>query len=161
MTIERKIASIFRLNDETWKHHANPLSVISRNTALPILIIACWSRIWLGWWAVVPVILALVWTWLNPRLFSIPDSFDHWSSKAVFGERLWLNRDQVPIPIHHRKTPNILSAVSGIGMLLVIWGVIFFEVWPTLLGAVIIYMSKLWFLDRMVWLYADMKTDSV
>lgn len=47
MTIERKIASFFRLNDETWKRHANPWSVISRNTVLPLLIIAFWSRIWL------------------------------------------------------------------------------------------------------------------
>lgn len=87
MTIERKIASFFRLNDETWKRHANPWSVISRNTVLPLLIIAFWSRIWLSWWALIPVFLATAWTWLNPRLFSEPDSFENWCSKAVFGER--------------------------------------------------------------------------
>ena len=156
MTIERIIASLFCLDDGTWKRHANPWSVISRNTALPLLIIAFWSRVWFGWWALIPVFLAFVWTWLNPRLFSEPDSFDHWSSKAVFGERFWLNRDCVPVPLHHRRVPNILSAISGIGMLLVIWGVIFFEIWPTLLGAVLIYLGKLWFLDRMVWLFEDM-----
>ncbi|PKL59860.1 MAG: hypothetical protein CVV33_05680 [Methanomicrobiales archaeon HGW-Methanomicrobiales-4] len=159
MTIERKIASLFRLDDDTWNRHANPWSVISRNTTLPLLIIAFWSRVWFGWLALISVFLALAWTWLNPRLFSEPDSFDHWSSKAVFGERLWLNRDQVPIPLHHRRVPNILSVVSGIGMLLVIWGVIFFEIWPTLLGATVIYLSKLWFLDRMVWLWEDMNAD--
>lgn len=156
MTLERKMASLFRLDDETWNRHANPMSVISRNTALPLLIISFWSRVWLGWWALIPVILALVWIWVNPRLFSVPDSFDHWTSKAVFGERIWLNRDQVPVPINHRKAPHILSAVSGIGMLLVIWGVYALEIWPTLLGAVMVYLSKLWFLDRMVWLFEDM-----
>lgn len=155
MTLERKITSILRLDDEVWKRHANPLSVISRNTVLPFLIIAFWSRVWLGWWALIPVFLAMAWTWLNPRLFSAPDSFDHWTSKAVMGERLWLNRDQVPVPIRHQRAPNILSAVSGIGMLLVIWGVLFYEIWPTILGAATIYMSKLWFLDRMVWLWED------
>lgn len=31
------------------------------------------------------------------------------------------------------------------------------QVWPTLLGAVMVYCGKLWFLDRMVWLYEKMK----
>jgi|GEM_PF-3630839 len=31
------------------------------------------------------------------------------------------------------------------------------EIWPTLFGAVTIYLGKLWFVDRMVWLYHDMK----
>jgi len=156
MTLERKLASLFRMDDETWNRHANPWSVISRNTALPLLIIAFWSRVWLGWYALIPVIIALVWTWINPRLFSVPDSFDHWSSKAVFGERVWLNRDQVPVPVHHRRAPHILSAISAVGMLLVIWGVLALDTWPTLLGAVMVYLGKLWFLDRMVWLYLDM-----
>jgi len=161
MTIERTIASFFRLDDDTWKRHANPWSVISRNTALPLLIIAFWSRLWLGCLALIPIFLAVVWTWLNPRLFSEPDSFDHWSSKAVFGERLWLNRDRVPVPIRHRRVPNVLSVISGIGMLLVIWGVCYFEIWPTILGVVLIYLGKLWFLDRMVWLWEDMAEEEI
>ena len=34
MTLERKIASAFRMDDETWKRHANPWSVWTRNTVL-------------------------------------------------------------------------------------------------------------------------------
>lgn len=160
MTIERNIASFFQLDDTTWRRHANPWSVISRNTVLPLLIIAFWSRIWLSWWALIPVLLALAWAWFNPRLFSEPDSFDSWSSRAVFGERFWLNRDQVPVPVHHRKVPHLLSVVSGIGMLLVIPGVYLQEIWPTLLGCVMVYAGKLWFLDRMVWLWEDMKEEN-
>lgn len=160
MTIERTIAAYFRLDDETWKRHANPWSVITRNTALPLLIIAFWSRVWLGWLAIILVLCAIAWIGLNPRLFSVPDSFDHWSSKAVFGGRLWLNRDLVPVPVHHRRVPHILSAISGIGMLLVIWGVFALEIWPTVLGAMLIYMGKLWFLDRMVWLFSDMHEEA-
>ena len=52
---------------ETWLRHAHPWSVVLRNTVLPILIIMFWSRMWLGWWAVLPVALALLWTWFNPR----------------------------------------------------------------------------------------------
>ena len=28
-----------------------------RNTVLPLLIIAFWSPLWLGWWALVPIVL--------------------------------------------------------------------------------------------------------
>jgi hypothetical protein len=74
----------------------------------------------------------------------------------VFGERIWLNRDTVPVPVHHRTAPNILSAISGIGMLFIFWGVIFFDLWPTVLGMALVYSGKLWFLDRMAWLWEDM-----
>lgn len=145
------------MDNATWLRHANPWSVLLRFTVLPILIIAFWSRFWLGGWVVVPVFLALLWTWVNPRIFSVPQSLDHWTSKAVLGERAWLNRDVVPVPVYHRTVPNILSAVSGIGMLFVLWGVLVFDPWPTIFGTMIVYLGKVWFLDRMVWLWADMQ----
>jgi hypothetical protein len=157
VTIERKIAGIFAMDDEAWLRHANPWSVALRNTVLPILVIAFWSRLWLGWYAAVPVALALLWTWYNPRIFPAPASLDHWASKAVMGERVWLNRDRVPVPEHHRAVPHILSGIAGTGMLLVFWGVFAFDPWPALSGMVLVYCGKLWFLDRMAWLWEDMK----
>jgi hypothetical protein len=41
--------------------------------------------------------------------------------------------------------------------MLVIWGVYRLDAFATILGTVIAYMGKLWFLDRMVWLWEDMK----
>src|SRR5690606_28428465 len=96
--------------------------------------------------------------WLNPRLFARPRSTDNWASKSVLGERVWLNRDRVPVPPHHRRFPHILNGLAAVGAVVVIWGVTSLQVWPTLLGAVVVYFSKLWFLDRMVWLYEEMKT---
>jgi hypothetical protein len=95
--------------------------------------------------------------WLNPRIFPKPQSTKNWASKGVFGERVWLNRNQIPVPLHHRTLPNLLSVVSAVGMVFVIWGVSAIAIWPTLLGATVVYLSKLWFIDRMVWLYEDMK----
>lgn len=43
------------------------------------------------------------------------------------------------------------------GMLFVIWGVFMFDPWPTLFGVVVVDLSKLWFVDRMVWLWNDMQ----
>ncbi len=54
MTFERTIARLFRMDDATWLRHANPWSVILRFTVLPLLILAFWSRLWLGWWAGYP-----------------------------------------------------------------------------------------------------------
>lgn len=157
MTWESKIAGAFSLNEATWMRHANPWSVWTRNTALPLLILAVWSRVWLSEWALIPIIGAMLWIWLNPRIFSQPNSTNSWASKAVLGERVWLNRDQVPVPPHHHFVPHILSSIAAIGMLFVIWGLVFLQIWPTLLGTALIYLGKLWFLDRMVWLYQDMK----
>jgi len=160
MTIERTIAKAFALDDAAWRRHASPWSVVLRNTVLPVLVLAFFSRLWLGWWAVVPVCLALLWAWLNPRIFREPATFDHWASKAVLGERVWLNRDAVPVPARHRVVPNILSVVSGAGMLFVLWGLLVFDVWPILFGMALVYCGKLWFLDRMVWLWEDMKEEN-
>ncbi|OPX64882.1 MULTISPECIES: DUF6653 family protein [unclassified Methanoregula] len=159
MTLERNIAKAFALDDMTWRRHANPWSVALRNTALPLLVLAIWSRLWLGWYALIPLAIAILWIWYNPRIFPEPTSFDHWASKAVFGERVWLNRDSVPVPAHHRKVPKVLSAVSGIGMLFVFWGILVFDPWPTLFGMALVYAGKLWFLDRMAWLWEDMRNN--
>jgi hypothetical protein len=157
MTLEQKIARLFALDDATWRRHANPWSVALRNTVLPLLVVAFWSRVWIGWWALVPVSLALLWTWYNPRIFLEPRSFDSWASRAVFGERVWLNRDHVPVPAHHRIVPSILSVVSFAGIIFVAWGVFFFDPWPALFGMTLVYCGKLWYLDRMAWLWEDMK----
>jgi hypothetical protein len=121
------------------------------------LILAGWSRVWIGWWAALPFGALLLWAWLNPRVFSPPAFTDSWAAKAAFGERVWLNRDRVSIPPHHRLAPRLLTVVALLGTALVIWGVVALAVWPTLLGAVLAYGGKLWFTDRMVWLYEDMK----
>ncbi len=158
MTLEKKISKIFKLNNnEAWLKHANPWSAYSRFSMLPLLAISFWSRVWLGWWALVPIIIVLLWLWLNPKIFSRAKSTNNWASKAVLGERVWMNRKETSIPKHHFYMPNILSVVGGIGMLPFIWGLYFLEVWPVIFGGVVIFISKLWFVDRMVWLYEDMK----
>ncbi len=156
-TLESRIARFFSMTDETWERHANPWSVWTRFTALPVLVAAIWSRVWIGPWAWGLTVLAILWIWVNPRMFRKPVSTDNWASKAVLGERVWINRKQIPVPEHHRIVPNLLSGVSGLGLPFLIWGLWELGIWPTVLGAVLIYAGKVWFLDRMVWLYEDMK----
>ncbi len=40
---------------------------------------------------------------------------------------------------------------------LVVWGIVTFSLWPTFLRGAVGYLGKLWFVDRMVWLFEDMK----
>ncbi len=158
MTLEARVARLFAMDDETWRRHANPWSVWTRSTALPLLILAAWSRIWVGGrGALFLGIVALLWTWLNPRLFSPPLTTRSWASRAVLGERVWLNRKNVPVPSHHRRLPHLLNTFAALGVLVVIFGVWHLLLWPTLTGVVIVFFAKFWYLDRMVWLYDEMK----
>ena len=54
------LARAFQMSPEVWARHANPLSVWTRYAALPVLIFAIWSRAWIGWWSVLPVLAVLV-----------------------------------------------------------------------------------------------------
>jgi hypothetical protein len=152
-TIER----FFRMDEATWLRHCNPWSVYTRMATLPLLIMAIVSRMWIGWWSLIPVILLLLWIWINPRAFPPPKRTDNWASKCVFGERVWLNRSEVPIPTQHHRMAILLSLVSGAGLPFLAWGLTALSLWPTILGATLVYAGKLWFLDRMVWLYEDMR----
>jgi len=157
MTVERKISKLFKLTDDNWMKHANPWSVWTRYSVLPIIVLAFWSRIWLGWWHLIPAIISLAWMFFNPVFFKKPKSTMNWASKSVLGERVYLNRDKIDIPKHHKLPPNILNAISLVGMILAIYGIVMLYVWPAILGIALAYSGKSWYLDRMVWLYEDMK----
>ena len=159
MTIEARIARAHRMDDAAWARHANPWSVWTRVPVLPLLALAVWSRAWIGWWAILPIVLLLAWAWVNPRAFPPPPSLDNWASRAVLGERLWLARAGAPVPPHHRVLPNVLSAVAAAGGLLLLYGLAGLVPWATLTGVAVAMLAKFWFLDRMVWLAADMADD--
>jgi len=157
MTLERKIAGMFKLTDENWMRHANPWSVWTRYSVLPIIVLAFWSRIWIGWWSVIPAVISLAWMYLNPVFFGRAKSTKNWASKAVLGERVWMNREEIVVPEYHKNVPKILNIISSVGMILSIWGIVILSLWPVILGVSLAYLGKSWYLDRMVWLYEDMK----
>ena len=121
-TVESRLAQVFRMSDEVWQRHANPWSVWTFST-LPLLILAIWSRVWLGHWAWALVGLSLLWLWVNPRYFDKPKSTRNWASMGVLGERVWLNRKNIDIPPRHRGTQYFKhtlckrSAVARLGPL--------------------------------------------
>lgn len=152
------LAKLMSMDEMAWRRHANPYSVWSRViTGLPTILAAVWCIQPLGLLSVPVIVVVLFWLWLNPRLFSVPSCTDNWASKVTFGERVWLNRSNIPIPEHHVNWAMYLSVFAGIGFLVAILGAYKNLVLPTVIGGIISWFSKMWFCDRMVWLYEDMK----
>ena len=153
------LASLMRMDDTVWDRHANGWSVWTRFFSLPLMLAAIWSHVWIGGiGATALVALVAFATWINPRLFPAPKTTDTWHAKATFGERVWLNRGRVPIPRHHAVMAHILAFGGAIGAVIALWSAFTTALWPMIFGATVVIFSKLWFLDRMVWLYEDMKT---
>ena len=48
---------------------------------------------------------------------------------------------------------TILQSIGGILLIISLWKL---EINLTIIGTLTIYLSKMWFLDRMVWIYEDM-----
>lgn len=157
MALEKGIAKVFGLEGDSWERHTNPWSIWTRFATLPFLILAVWSRIWIGWYCLIPIVVLIIWLLINPTLFKKPKSFDNWGAKSVFGERYWSERKKRPVPEHHNTPILILTILQTIGGILLIAGLWKLDIHLTVVGAVLTYMAKMWFLDRMVWIHEDMK----
>lgn len=153
----QRMEQMMGMDDAVWTRHASPWSVWTRIPILPVLALAIWSRVWLGWWCLVPIAALMVWIYFNPRVFPAPSHLNAWASKGVLGERVFLARKTNPIPPHHVTWGLLLSVVAGIGLIPLIYGLWALDLWLVVLGLVITVGGKLWFLDRMVWLLADMR----
>jgi hypothetical protein len=109
------------MSDLSWRRHANPWSVYTRLATVPVAAATGWSRVWIGEWAWAPGILIATWLWLNVRVFSPVTTPTAWASKAIFGERLWM--EGAALASSQRVLSRILVALGGASMLVLIFGV--------------------------------------
>ena len=77
----------------------DPWSVWTRLAAIPAFALAAWSRVWLGWWSLVPIVLVVIWLFLNVLVFPPILTPRNWASKGIYGENLWLAK-RAEIPEH-------------------------------------------------------------
>lgn len=155
-TLFQFIAAFFRMDERVWERHANPWSVWSRVATFPLFLLALWSAYWIGWYCLIPVTALSVWLWLNPRIFPPPASTQSWAARAVLGERVYLLRVMHPVPLEHTNVATLLGIGSAIGVLLTAAGLIAAEPFTFIAGGTMVMVFKLWFCDRMVWLFDEM-----
>ena len=156
MDIVKLSEKMMFMDDESWKRHANPWSVYTRFTTLPLISLAFWSREWFGVYSLIPIVLSIFWIWINPRFFSAPKNTDNWASRGTLGERIYLNRKTETIPLHHLRFCRILMVFSGLGLPFFFYGLYTLDLWVLVLGNLWVIVFKAWFVDRMVWLYLEM-----
>jgi hypothetical protein len=148
------IAKAFAMSDEAWRRHANPWSVYTRFAAIPAMILAIWSRVWIGWWALVPVAATIVWLWLNPHVFAAVTMPRSWAAKGIYGEKLWL-LERSKVPPGYLAVLRWLIVPAAVGLVLLAWGLVQLLVWPTAFGATLIVLAQLWRIDRLGLLYEE------
>ena len=153
MDIGHLAERLMGMNDRVWARHMNPLSVWTRLFSAPLWFLALWSYVWLGWLSLVPILIMAVWTYLNPRVFPRPRTLDAWGSKGVLGERVWLARKEMPLPAGFARAAFITSSLSGLFILCGFYGFITRDFWAAVLGWHAAVVAKIWFVDRMVWLW--------
>lgn len=152
----KSVATFFRLDDAGWERHANPWSVYTRIAIWPFLVIALWSFHWIGAYALIPLCAIALWAFVNPRAFPPPASTRSWASRAVLGERIYLARATAPLPNHHAMAANLLAGAGIAATVIMLAGLLTVNLPLYLAGAVTAFLTKMWFIDRMVWLFDDM-----
>ena len=158
LNLGKKIPSVFGLEGDSWMRHSNPASVWTRFGVLPMLIGSIWSRKWIGRRALVPLAGSSAWMLVNPLFFRQPQSTRNWASKAVFGERIWTERDRAELPDQfNSQAPVVATVYQGIGLAPLVYGLARLRGTPTVLGMLMVQGGKLWYLDRMVLLFEHMK----
>ncbi|GLZ79251.1 hypothetical protein Afil01_40580 [Actinorhabdospora filicis] len=146
------VAATFKMTDESWKRHANPWSVWTRFAAIPLMLLAIWSRDWLGWWCLAPIAVVMVWLWLNPRAFPPVEEPTSWAAKGIYGEKMWL-ADRSLVTGDHRGVQRLLVGLGVVALALIAWGLVALQVWPTVFGATLLIVGQLWRIDRLGRLY--------
>lgn len=100
------------------------------------------------------VAVVALWLWWNPHAFAPIDEPVAWSSRGIYGERLWL-RDRCGMPAGFAVVQRIwiIGTIAGVGLLG--WGLMILQLWPSVFGAVLISYGQLWRIDRLGLFYDE------
>lgn len=158
MDLLKAAEKLMSMDENSWQRHASPISVYSRFSILPLFTLTFAYREPLGWWTLAILILISIWTWLNPRLFPAPKRTHNWASMGTFGERIYLNRrHEKLIPSHHLRMCKLILVLQIIGLPFWFYSLYSMSYDLMALSTLWLMFTKTWFVDRMVWLYLDVK----
>lgn len=148
------------MTPDAWARHGNPKSVFSRIVGGTAVFFALWTPFWIGWWSVAPIMLAGFWVWLNPRLFRPPEHAEAWATRGVLGERAFLNRKEVAVPREFERVAWIATAIAIVFLVSAAHAFWQRDFWYAFVAWHAATLAKLWYCDRMVWLWDIMKERS-
>ena len=146
------------MKEKTWERHANPISGFTRIITYPFVYIPLWFLAEFledpltHWYVAVLGILVIIWFAVNPRLFKKPANFHHYMSRGVLGEKLWTEDRKKDT---FATTLSVLTAPFFFISLYTSYLQFF---WETMFFATVPFLLKLWFIDRMVFLYDHEKS---
>lgn len=136
--------------DSFWERHSNPKSGWTRVPSGALIVYALYHRNWKLF------CFALVWTFVNPLLFSPPDNEEAWMTRAVLAERWWMNeKENRTVGLDY---PNICNTVGALGFIYAIYAAWRQSPKGVTLGIVLSIGLKLWWLRVLVKQY-DQRTD--
>ncbi|MEZ5959389.1 MAG: DUF6653 family protein [Hyphomonadaceae bacterium] len=138
-------------SENMWRRHANQWSVYTRFLALPLAILAGWSRIWIGWWAALPLVLIIIWLAINPFVFKPIERPSNWIEKGILGERLWLQREDMEA--RHRDMLRVLVFTGAFGLVTMIAGIAWLELTSAILGMTLVAIAQFWRIARYARIY--------
>ena len=156
----RAAERLMGMDEASWRRHASPWSVWTRVPVLPLLALTAWSRVWIGWWALLPASLLILWLFANPRAFRAPGDLTSWASRGVMGERLFLDRHGRArrghsLPRHPLAPMKFLTILARLGLFPLAYGLVVLDSWAVLCGLAVSVGAKMWFVDRCAWLYDE------
>lgn len=153
MSFEKVTEYAMGMDADKWRRHANPWSVWSRLSTVPLIALACYSRGWIGWWALALVALVGIWLWLNVRIFAPIGEPVRWESRAIFGEAMWLDRKSRQLPKRELRRTIAPLVASILAALAAAWGVIALSPAWTVAGSTGVIAGQIWFLRTLAGLY--------
>jgi len=149
-----------RMNDVALASRANGWSLWARAVTLPLLVLALWSHQWIGiGGAAILTALVAIWGWAHPRLLPARGRTDTFYARAVFGERVWLNRFRVPIPREREIRALVMWGLIASGAVIGVWGAVSAVALAAIGGVVLALGARLAFHREMALLYRDMKRE--
>jgi hypothetical protein len=133
-----------------WNRHSNPKSGWSRMLVLPALLYAVYQRRWRV------AVAAVVFTVVNPVLFSPPADDEAWMTRVVLAERWWTTEHEQPV--FELSYPNALNVLN-----IPATGYAFIAAYQrrpraTVLAGFVSMALKLWYVAALVHRYEAEKT---
>ena len=135
-------SGVEQFEDWFWQRHSNPKSGWTRVPSGAVIIYAIYHRNWrlLG--------AALVWTAINPLLFSPPETEDAWMTRAVLAERWWVREEtNRTVGLGY---PNVWNTAAALGFVYALYAAWRRSPEGATLGVVTSVGLKLWWLRVLV-----------